>query len=249
MKRNILIMLVFVLLFSTVSVGAMELSKNDTLTEKEIEEILLKKGVSLDIQQEMSEGMKRDVALDDDIIELVSTSDEVSTKSAPSGLDVRSYSYTISDINGYDAFKLYTDFIWDDCTPLIHLTDKIGIAWNNDDLSIYNSYLYYEAEDELGVSSTYSKVVPDDTEFYGRGYSVPISVLYNFNKSGYMWVKVYDTKTHGTEELKMIGSYYHKNVGFDSNLTFSTDPSVGIGVSIGYDDPVSDPASINYSTN
>jgi hypothetical protein len=249
MKKNILIMLVFILIISTLSVGALEKSKTETLTDKEIEEVLLSKGVSLDIQKEMSEGMKKDVALDDDIIKLSGVSDDVSTKSIPSGLDVRGYIYTISDINGYDAFKLYSDFIWEDGDPTIYLTDKIGIAWNKSNLSTYNSYVRYQADDTSGTTRTYSKVTLDDTEFCGRGYSVPLTGLGSKNKSGYMWVKVYDTNIHGTEELKMITSYYHKNFGFNSDLSFSTSPSVSIGIGLGYDDPVYDNASINYSTN
>lgn len=251
MKKNILIMLVFILIVSTLSVGALEKSKTETLTDKEIEEVLLSKGVSLDIQKEMSEGMKKDVALDDDIIKLSGVSDEVSTKSIPSGLDVRAYIYTISDINGYDAFKLYNDFIWEDRDPLAYLDDKVGIAWSRDDLTFNNSYLYFTAESGLGETYTYTNSIPDDgaSSFTGRGYTVPLNGYYTKNKSGYMWVKVYDTTSHDSEELEIIASYHHKFIGLSGNLSFSSSPSISISPSINYKTALQDFSSIFYSTN
>lgn len=251
MKKMLNILLIFALMF-TLTGTAFAADKTKNLTD--LEKNLLKKGVSLELQANMSEAMKNDIANDDSIKKLVSIekgkSNSESNVSIDSitGLYLSTFIFTTSDISGYPAFKLYSDFYWyPTSTPTLYLTDKIAIAWNRD-LSKHSQYLYYSAEDLYGNSQIYTSSQPSDYQFYGVGFDVPLNSSYGVNKSGYMWVKVYDRTVHGTVDLVTISKFYHKTIGLDGSLTFGSSPSITISSSFNYSEE-QDQARYTYSTN
>lgn len=122
MKKFLIVVVIFSMLLSMMSLCFAKDNSDEKfseLSEKQIEKLLLEKGVPVELQVGMSDSMKKDVINDDSIINLISVNEpkDKSMENVPLGtsvgkVDIKAYIFTISDYEGYPAFKLYSDFKW-----------------------------------------------------------------------------------------------------------------------------------------
>lgn len=176
-------------------------------------------------------------------------SKSISTKSTipASKLEIFVCVYQISEKPGKDNFKFHAYAEWNS-QPILHLTDKLAMAWSDDFTLYYDSCKLYNDIWPSGAFGycTRSSVTPEAGVSYdcpmriGAGGYTPAFDSYAFLLSA----KVYKDNSSGSANV--VSQYAHKTFGLGIGVSFSPAPSISFSGAAIYDLSIPDYAAFSY---